>query len=123
MLLPVLALAGCGRNESPPPKVALAAVRPLPSLIAPELPPPGRVMTSTSGTSEPDVPTYAGANEAEQLTGALRDFYTRNGADAPLVTSFDTLIKARLIKSPPVPPPGKKFLIDMKTVEVRLVNN
>lgn len=126
ILLPGLLLTGCGRTASPPPTIAPSAARPLPSLtaLADAPPPPGMgpvaALAAPRRASEPEVPTYEGANEAEKLTWALRDYYTRHGAAAPAVSSLDALVKARLLKSVPAPPPGKQFVIDMKSVEVRL---
>ncbi|MBI3192233.1 MAG: hypothetical protein HYZ36_06160 [Pedosphaera parvula] len=54
------------------------------------------------------------------MTQALRT-YGQN-PNAPAVTSFEQLVQARLIPSVPVPPPGKKYVIDMKKIEVRLEN-
>lgn len=100
----------------------------MPSLsTSPEPPPPPTVgpnavpaAAAQSAAAKADVPTFEGANEAERLTWALRAYY--DDPNRPAITSFEPLVKARLLKSIPVPPPGKKYVIDLKRAEVRLEN-
>jgi len=119
-------LAGCGKPDpAPAPPAPKAGATAMPSLdTSPATPPP-------PGTTQPaaavpsataEIPTYEGKDEAAKLTQALQDYYTRNGATAPAVTSLDALVKAGLIKSVPAPPAGKKYVIDPATVSVRLEN-
>ena len=124
-LAAVVALAGCGQKETPAPKTAPAVAPTMPNLTsAPAVPPPPGAPTAAAvvPAAPADVPTYEGKDEVENLNQALRDYYTRNGAAAPMVTSFETLVKARVLKSVPVPPAGKKYVIDTKKVEIRLEN-
>lgn len=86
-------------------------------------PPPGTPPSAAAIPAAPSAtPTYEGKDEAEKLTRALADYYARNGAAASIITSLDGLVKAGLIKSVPVPPAGKKYIVDVKQCEVRLVN-
>lgn len=84
-------------------------------------PPTGAAVASApSPAAAADIPTFEGKNEAERLTQALRAY--GQDPNAPAVTNFEQLVKVRLIPSVPVPPPGKKYVIDMKKIEVRLEN-
>jgi len=128
LLVAELALAGCGSKDSPATPEAASTPQSsssMPALAAPAEapPPPGTAVAAAPVPSQAaEVPEYEGANETEKLTAALRDYYTRNGATAPAVTSLDALVKAGILKSVPAAPPGKKYVIDAATVEVRLVN-
>jgi len=83
--------------------------------------PPAAVPSAAPASSAaPDIPTFAGKDETERLTAALRAYY--DDPNRPAITSFEPLVKARLIASVPVPPPGKKYVIDLKRGEVRLEN-
>jgi hypothetical protein len=57
-------------------------------------------------------------SELERLTFALQSYY--DDAELPAINSFEPLVKRRLIKSVPVAPPGMKYVIDLKRMEVRL---
>ena len=128
LLLLGLALSGCGQKETPAlqsaPKAPPVAAPAVPALTSPPAapPPPGAAKAAAIVSAPAEVPSYEGKDEAEKLTAALHDYYARNGAAAPMVTSFDTLVKARVLKSVPVPPPGKKYVIDTKNIAVRLEN-
>ena len=125
-LLLGLAASGCGQKETPTPKTVPkappVAAPAMPALSSPPAAPPPPGAAKAAAVVVAEVPTYEGKDEAEKLTAALHDYYARNGAAAPMVTSFDTLVKARVLKSVPVPPAGKKYVIDTQKVEVRLEN-
>ena len=124
LLLGLNLMSGCGQKETPAPQTAPVAAPAMPQLTSPPAapPPPGATKAAAVVSAPAEVPSYEGKDEAEKLTAALHDYYARNGAAAPLVTSFDTLVKAGVLKGVPVPPAGKKYVIDTKNIQVRLEN-
>jgi hypothetical protein len=87
-------------------------------------PPPGAAPVAAAvSAASPGIPAYEGKDEAEKLTKALLDYYDRGGADVPIATSLEALVKAGYLKSVPVPPPGKKYVVTTKyPFQVRLEN-
>jgi hypothetical protein len=122
---------GCGKHDAAP--VAKSIVRKAKPAVSatepvPEPEPAADSEGSPAGSAAAPLPeaepgSLVKETEAERLTRALQDYYTRNGAAAPPVTGFATLVKAEIIKSVPVPPPGMKFVIDKKLLAVRLEKN
>ena len=126
MLLPALLLTGCTPTEPTATKVTPSASAPLPSLgvVTDTPPPPGPapngIAAAQPAPAEDSVPTFSGTSEAERLTWALRAYY--DNPNRPAVSSFEPLVAVKLLKTVPVAPPGKKYVIDMKLCEVRLEN-
>lgn len=60
-----------------------------------------------------------GFSDVSALNSAMRSFAASH--KEPL-TSLQQLVDAKLIRSLPVPPPGKKYVIDMKLRQVTLQN-
>jgi hypothetical protein len=59
------------------------------------------------------------ASELDRLNFALHTYY--EDSSRPAITSFEPLVKARLIKRVPVAPPGMKYIIDPNGAMVLLV--
>lgn len=120
MALVLLGLTGggCGQKETPAPASKSAPVAPpaMPALSSsPEAPPPpGTAPAAPAAPAQAQIPTFEGKDEAERLTKALHAYYDRSGAAAPLITSLEDLVKAGFLKSVPVPPAGKKYVVDTK---------
>ena len=118
--------AGCSdqkQTKTPPPPLetaqsAEATLQSAPEPPVPPLPPSTQAAdTAPPAASEPfdpgQVPSLQEVNDAFQAWYMSR-----------LTTPKDVqeLVKAGLLKAPPQPPPGKKFLFDAKGMRVILVN-
>ncbi len=132
-----VALAGCGRETAAPAKASpkanavnmpsISAGQAHPTQTAPP-PPTGSAgvtpqvaapeATPTDGTV--DAPT--GLSEVERLNWALEMYHVAH-LESPPLTSFDPLIKAKLIKEVPKAPAGKKYVLNGPAWEVRLENS
>lgn len=125
-----LALTGCGQKETPAPqttpKAPPVAAPAMPALSSPPAvpPPPGAAPAKAAASATvAQIPTYEGKDEAEKLTKALHDYYERGGAEVTVITSLEGLVKAGYLKSVPVPPAGKKYVVTTQfPFQVRLEN-
>jgi len=59
-------------------------------------------------------------NEEQQLTYALQLFY--GDSSAPAISDFQPLVDRQILAKVPVAPVGKKYIIDLSKLEVRLEN-
>jgi len=59
-------------------------------------------------------------NEEQRLTYALQLFY--GDSSAPAISDFQPLVERRILAKVPVAPAGKKYVIDLSKLEVRLEN-
>jgi hypothetical protein len=120
--LTVLTLPGCKRQPPVPPapsqsSSAGVSVDALAAAGATAPPPPSTPGDSTA----PDVPANepAGQISIEDLNKALRLYFQ---VDPNLPDDLAVLYRAKMIPSVPIPPPGKKYVVDKKKVEVKLVS-
>ncbi len=94
----------------------------VPGVDAPAAPEATAVNSASAAESQaeagPDIP-FEGKNDAEKLTWALRAYF--QDPNRPGITSLAPLVSDGIIRSVPVPPPGQKFVVDMRLCEVRLV--
>ena len=114
LLLIALLLAGCGKSPE--------TSRPTPVSIAE---PARGEKTDTTIATEQTAATLSNASEAVlnaalgELTQALRKYSFEHQR---LPKSFSEVVAAGYVKNMPQAPPGKKFEIDPKTVQIVLVN-
>ncbi len=59
-------------------------------------------------------------NDVQRLTYALQLFY--GDSSAPAITDFQPLVERRILAKVPTAPAGKKYVIDLSKLEVRLEN-
>ena len=59
-------------------------------------------------------------NEEQRLTYALQLFY--GDSSAPAISDFQPLVDRKILAKVPVAPAGKKYVIDLSRLEVRLEN-
>lgn len=62
----------------------------------------------------------SGLNDEQKLTYALQLFY--GDSSAPAITDFQPLVDRKILAKVPVAPAGKKYVIDLSRLEVRLEN-
>jgi hypothetical protein len=121
-----LALAGCGRKESPTPPAPAPETKavtvdsapesaPPPPAAAPEAPP--------SATPAPETDTAVGSDLANVYVNELQsivDSYVAVTKRKP--TDLSQLISAGFLPAMPAAPAGKKYALDPATTKVKLVN-
>lgn len=59
-------------------------------------------------------------DETQRLTYALQLFY--GDSSAPAISDFQPLVDRKILAKVPVAPAGKKYIIDLSRLEVRLEN-
>ncbi len=59
-------------------------------------------------------------DETQRLTYALQLYY--GDSSAPAISDFQPLVQRNLLAKVPVAPAGKKYVIDLSKLEVRLEN-
>lgn len=97
-------------------------------------PPPNLAVAPPTASSATPAPTYAEAaaagsavdkgtehmSDVQRLTYALQLFY--GDSSAPAISDFQPLVERRILAKVPVAPSGKKYVIDLSKLEVRLEN-
>lgn len=97
-------------------------------------PPPNMVAAPPATATSAAAPTYAEAaasgsavdngtahmNDVQRLTYALQLFY--GDSSAPAISDFQPLVDRRILAKVPTAPAGKKYVIDLSKLEVRLEN-
>jgi hypothetical protein len=131
-----VSLVGCRKKEAQVPEspassdASAVAVETAPSPVSPVPPPPGTPVAEAPPTEPmPDIkdnlPTAA--NDASLAPGAVhqpltlalhRYFESRN----QMPQNFQQLVAAKFIDKIPTLPPGKKFAIDRRHLQVVVVN-
>lgn len=114
---------------SPAPQASFdvtSGVQTLAPVAAPALTPPGAASAATMPeTAAPAVSSAldngtAHMNEEQRLTYALQLFY--GDSSAPAISDFQPLVDRKILAKVPVAPAGKKYVIDISKLEVRLEN-
>jgi hypothetical protein len=113
----------------PAPSAALdvtGGVQSLPPAMMPVAPPPN----ATAATPPAEAQAAAGGSavdkgtehmtDVQRLTYALQLFY--GDSSAPAITDFQPLVERRILARVPTAPAGKKYIIDLSKLEVRLEN-
>lgn len=131
-----LVLTACSSKEETP--IAAVPVAPAPAIslnaTAGVTPPPvAAVAPPTTATMAPpaeqSAPTQTGAavdagtehmSDVQRLTYALQLFY--GDSSAPAINNFQPLVDRKILARVPVAPAGKKYVIDLSKLEVRLEN-
>jgi hypothetical protein len=122
-LMASFGLAGCGKKASPPPPASArqdaGVVSVESTLNAPPTPaPPPAPGQQISANAPTDLPEQE--KSLTELTVALQT-YMQVSSNYP--KDLNDLVKIKLLKKMPVPPPGKKFAIDRQNIRVILVDN
>ncbi|MGV3756371.1 MAG: hypothetical protein ACO1QS_13400 [Verrucomicrobiota bacterium] len=107
---------------------ATSGVQTLPPVIAPSMAPPatttGAAVPQPAATEAPASSALdngtAHMNDEQRLTYALQLFY--GDSSAPAITDFQPLVERKILARVPVAPAGKKYVIDLSKLEVRLEN-
>lgn len=111
-------LAGC---DKPQPQKPAPVVAPPPSQAPPPAPTSGIPATAVA---EPGAPVPAPNvspmefSNATYLTLLVQDFYAKNGR---VPKDINELVTAKMIQTPPKPPPGTRYVIDAKNRQVVIV--
>jgi hypothetical protein len=116
-LTPVLAIvlfaAGCGQKTEPSPSVAPSASPATNAHASTD-----ESQNSPAAAATPDAKAAELAAALAELTQVLRKYSFEHQR---LPKSFGEVVAAGYVKDMPQAPPGKKFAIDPKTVQVVLV--
>lgn len=133
-----LVLTACSTKEETPIAAAPASSAPpvavnvtsgvIPPPTAPAVaPPPTAGMASAPVEQAPTAPTGSALDagtdhmsDVQRLTYALQLFY--GDSSAPAITDFKPLVDRKILAKVPVAPAGKKYVIDLSKLEVRLEN-
>jgi nitrous oxide reductase accessory protein NosL len=113
-LLIALLLAGCGRSPETSRPTPVSTVEPARGEKTDTAPPTEQPAATLSKASEAALNAALG-----ELTQAMRKYSFEHQR---LPKSFSEVVAAGYVKNMPQAPPGKKFEIDAKTVQVVLVN-
>ncbi len=115
---------------SPAPQAAFDAtsgVQTLPPVVAPSMGPPATTASAAVPQPAAEAPASsaldngtAHMNDEQRLTYALQLFY--GDSSAPAITDFQPLVERKILARVPVAPAGKKYVIDLSKLEVRLEN-
>jgi hypothetical protein len=134
-----LAASGCGKKQAAPPPPAGAAVpsqtadqtqSPDPAgagMPTPQSPPAGApTVQSAAASTQPATPTEqpvpVAAGDYSAVLSSLTQGLRRYGVEKQRVpASLNEVIAAGYIQAMPQPPPGRKFALDAKRMEVVLV--
>jgi len=114
LLLMAVLITGCGKSPE--------TSRPNP--VSTSQPAEGEKTDATPATEQPAVADGSGSSEAalnaalDELTQALRKYSFEHQR---LPKTFSEVVSAGYVKNMPQAPPGKRFEIDAKTVQVVLV--
>jgi hypothetical protein len=108
----------------PAPQAAFDVTSGVQTVTAPVMAPPG----ATADVAMPAAPAVSPAlengvghlDETQRLTYALQLYY--GDSSAPAISDFQPLVQRNLLTKVPVAPAGKKYVIDLSKLEVRLEN-
>jgi hypothetical protein len=118
-LLATLGVAGCSKKTEPPPPeprpaAAAVSVDATPEAAAPPAPTPNEPPPTGAPASAPEHEL-----SLKELTTAVQTYMQVN-PEYP--KDLNDLVKMKLLKKMPVPPPGKKFVIDRQNICVILAD-
>jgi hypothetical protein len=104
---------------------ATSGVQNLPSVAMPVMATPGTSMSAAvpqpaASTSSALDNGVSHLNDEQKLTYALQLFY--GDSSAPAISDFQPLVDRQILAKVPVAPAGKKYVIDLSKLEVRLEN-
>jgi hypothetical protein len=118
-LVITLGLAGCGKQAPPPPPGPNPGGASIESQLTEKAapPPPSAAGEPISTGVATDVPEQE--KSLKELTAALQT-YMQVSSDYP--KDLNALVKMKLLKKMPTPPPGKRFVIDPKNIRVILAD-
>jgi hypothetical protein len=123
ILIPGLILSGCGKSKKPetpqaaPPEQAVSAE----AIAAPAPPAPPHPSQAPAESGDRPIPANMQdvSLDLESLNIILDNYYT---AYEKVPKDINDMIRLKLIKRAPTPPPGKKYVIDPKKHKINVVD-
>ena len=118
-LLITFGLAGCNKQAPPPPTSPIPGGASIESQLNEQTapPPPPSPGEPISAGVAAEVPEHE--KSLKELTAALQT-YMQVSSDYP--KDLSALVKMKLLKKMPTPPPGKHFVIDRQNIRVILAD-
>ena len=125
LFLMVLALPACHKEPPPPPAPPVKVSAPPPKA---EPPPPVTAVAPAATPQEPILDRLPAAPDDSSLKNPVHKELTSavhlyNMDNRRMPQDFNTLVKEKYIKAMPQPPPGKRFALDRRRMQVVIVDN